>query len=408
MNGTEVLIVGAGPTGLLLANRLAGQGISCLVIDGEASPPAASMAIGIMPPSLEILRQLDLDQPFVEHGLPVSRGYVHEEGRLLGCVRFDNIRSPYPFVLSLPQRTTIQLLESSLDRWPQVETRRSTRLTDCRQENDRVVATVDTPEGRLEINTDFLVGCDGHKSSVRALAGITAVTHRYRPRFAMGDFIDKTDLGPEGHLFFSSRGSVESFPMPGNLRRWIVLTDPDHRNEDDVAVIRRYVSERTGYDLSGQEALWHSPFTPKWLLCRRFHHHRIILAGDAAHVMSPIGGQGMNTGFADAELLSEVLARILRRSEAPEAHLQTYREIRSRAFRKAAARAARGMWLGTRTGRFASGARAWFIEDVLLRSPIKQHLAPYFAMLNIPRPTLGPRHIRGRPLGQAGFMEARK
>ncbi len=408
METCDVLIVGAGPTGLLLANKLGRRGMACIVIDAEAHPPTQSLAIGIMPPSLEILRGIDLDREFVRQGLPVTRGYVHEEGRVLGCVRFESIRSRYPFVLSLPQRATIRILEDGLDSRPQVELRRGVRLLDCREQGDRVVATLATREGIKEIGAGYLVGCDGHRSSVRALAKIPAVTHRYRPRFAMADFPDRTDLGPEGHLFFSSRGSVESFPMPGNLRRWIVLVEESHRSEQDIDVIRMHVHDRTGYDLSGQEALWHSPFTPKWLLCTRFHQDRILLAGDAAHVMSPIGGQGMNTGFADAELLSEVLARVHRLGESADAHFRVYTEIRRRAFRTAAARAARGMWLGTRTGRLASRTRAWFIREVLLRPPIKQRLAPYFAMLTIPRPALGPRYVRGRPLGQAGSLEVRK
>jgi len=408
METCEVLIVGAGPTGLLLANQLGKQGIACVVVDQADEPPVESMAIGIMPPSLEILRPLDLDRAFVRHGLPVTRGYVHEEGRLLGCVRFEGIRSRYPFVLSLPQRTTIQLLEEALQRWPQVQLHRGMELVGCREEGDRVVATLETPGGTNEIGAGYLAGCDGHRSTVRILAKIPAATHRYRPRFAMADYLDQTGMGPEAHLFFSSRGSVESFPMPGNLRRWIVLATADHRPEDDVSVICRHVHARTGYDLSGQEALWHSPFTPNWLLCRRFYRGRILLAGDAAHVMSPIGGQGMNTGFADAELLSDVLVRVLRLGEPIEAHLRAYSEIRRRAFRTIAARAARGMWLGTRTGRSASRARTWFIRAVLLRPPIKQRLAPYFAMLNIPRPTLGPRYVRGRPVGQTGLLEIRR
>jgi len=348
---------------------------------------------------------LDLDQAFVQHGLPVTRGYVHEEGQLLGCVRFENIPSRYPFVLSLPQRKTIQLLEDALECWPKAGLQRGMKLVSCREEEDRVVAAFDSPTDRTEIAANYLVGCDGHHSTVRALAKIPVNTHRYRPRFAMADYLDETGMGPEAHLFFSSQGSVESFPMPGNLRRWIVLTTPDNSAEDDVSTIRRYVYERTGYDLSGQEALWHSPFTPKWMLCRRFYRNRILLVGDAAHVMSPIGGQGMNTGFADGELLSDVLERILRRGERPEAHLRAYTEIRRRAFRTAAARAARGMWLGTRTGRSASKVRAWVIREVLLRPPIKQRLAPYFAMLTIPRPTLGPRYVRGRPIGEVGVLE---
>ena len=238
METSEVLIVGAGPTGLLLANQLGSRGIACVVAELADEPPQASMAIGIMPPSLEILREIGLDQTFVRHGLRVTRGHVHEEGQLLGHLSFDHIPSRYPFVLSLPQRKTIQLLEDSLPRWPQVQIRRGMELVDYRQEEDRVVAAFDTFAGRTEIAARYLVGCDGHRSTVRTLAKIPVNTHRYRPRFAMADYLDKTGMDGEAHLFFSSQGSVESFPMPGNLRRWIVLTTADHGAEDDVSTIR--------------------------------------------------------------------------------------------------------------------------------------------------------------------------
>ena len=147
METYEVLIVGAGPTGLLLANQLGKRGIACVVADLAHEPPETSMAIGIMPPSLEILREIGFNQAFVRHGLPVTRGHVHEEGQLLGRLSFDNIRSRYPFVLSLPQRTTIQLLEDSVPRWPRVQLRRGMELVGCREERDRVVAAFDTPAG---------------------------------------------------------------------------------------------------------------------------------------------------------------------------------------------------------------------------------------------------------------------
>lgn len=385
MESCEVLVVGAGPTGLVLANRLGQQGIACVVVDQASGPPTQSMAIGIMPPSLDILRELDLDQPLIRRGVPVSRAYVYEEGQQLGCVAFDHIPSRYPFILSLPQRTTIELLENSLARWPCVQLRRDTELVGWREDDERVFATVQTPTGTAQIAARFLAGCDGHRSAVRKLAGIPAVESRYGTHFAMADYHDQSDLGPAAHLFFGSRGSVESFPLPGNLRRWIVLTPPEHGADDKVAVICRRVCEETGHDLSRQEPLAHSRFAPKWLLCGRFHRGRIVLAGDAAHVMSPIGGQGMNSGFADVEHLSDVLVRILRRGAAPTPLLRTYTQFRRRSFRTAAARAARGMWLGTRTGRFASKLRSWLIRGVLLRRPIGPRLAPYFAMMTLRR-----------------------
>ena len=145
METCEVLVVGAGPVGLLLANRLGQQGIACVVVDRASGPPSQSMAIGITPPSLDILRGLDLDRPFIQHGVPVNRAYVYEEGRLLGCVSFDDIPSRWPFILSLPQRLTVHLLESSLARWPCVRLRWNTELLGC-QEDGR-------PGGRLVADT---------------------------------------------------------------------------------------------------------------------------------------------------------------------------------------------------------------------------------------------------------------
>lgn len=384
----EVLVVGAGPTGLLLANQLGQRGISCVVVERLLVPPHHSMAIGITPPSLDIFRQLDLDQTLIGRGVPVSRFHVYEDRRLLGSLNFEDIPSRYPFILSLPQSRVIDVLEQSLGRWPQVRLCRGAELAALDEAGDRVIATVQSADGPKRIAGSYLVGCDGHRSRVRDLAAIPCAVQRYRPHFVMADYEDRTDLGPEAHLFLGRRGSVESFPLPGRLRRWIVLAPPEPRGRDEGAVVCRHVMSQTGYDLSRQEALAHSAFTPKWLLCRSFHRGRVVLGGDAAHVMSPIGGQGMNTGFADVELLAVVLQQILRHAAPPQRLFDTYTRLRCRVFRMAAARSARGMWLGTRTGRWASQARSWFIRGILLQPPVKQRLPPYFAMLTIPRPGL--------------------
>jgi demethylmenaquinone methyltransferase/2-methoxy-6-polyprenyl-1,4-benzoquinol methylase len=204
---------------------------------------------------------------------------------------------------------------------------------------------------------------------VRELAGIACARKQYRPRFAMGDFADQTGWGDVAHLFFTTRGSVESFPLPGGQRRWITPATID--------LVGR-VREITGVDLSASRQFSQSEFQPERLLCDRYSTGRVILCGDAAHVMSPIGGQGMNTGFADAEFLATTL-------RDGTNGLRDYDRQRHRAFRIAARRAARGMWLGTRTSRVASALRSWFLRAVLLRPPVVHRLPAYFAMLTIPR-----------------------
>jgi 2-polyprenyl-6-methoxyphenol hydroxylase-like FAD-dependent oxidoreductase len=218
----------------------------------------------------------------------------------------------------------------------------------------------------------------------------------------MADFDDNTDFGSEAHLYFSRRGSVESFPLPDGKRRWVVLMQPRSDPDEELAALARRVEAEAGIDVTIGSPSFQSRFTPERILCRRFERGRVFLAGDAAHVMSPIGGQGMNTGFADAKLLADTLLRIGDRALRPGHPATRYSRARRRAFRIASARAARGMWLGTRQGKAASAVRSLFIRRVLMRRPLRSRLAPYFAMLTIPSDTVICGERRGAPNGAGG------
>ncbi|MHC1764826.1 MAG: FAD-dependent monooxygenase [Verrucomicrobiia bacterium] len=199
----------------------------------------------------------------------------------------------------------------------------------------------------------------------------------------MADFQDDTGLGSEARLFFSPRGSVESFPLPGSWRRWVVLAT-GCAEASPLRYLIETVENLTGHDLGRQPARFVSVFGAKRMLVDRYYAGRVLLAGDAAHVMSPIGGQGMNTGFADAELLAALLPKLIEEPARIRQALATYDRLRRRAFTVAANRAARGMWLGTSRGRFASAFRKLLIARVLFSPPFRPRLAPYFAMLTIP------------------------
>ena len=210
----EILIVGAGPVGLLLARLLRARGRDCLVIEKRPAAPAYSMAIGITPPSLEILEGLGLAEEFVSRGVKITDAHIHENGRYLGRVSFEKIPAAHRFILSLPQGETVEILARGLPVWRGVE------LTGLQPDANGVTAQV----GERTIRYRYLIGCDGARSTVRSLAGIPVRTKTYRPRFVMGDFPDDTGWGAEAHLFFSARGAVESFPLPGGKRRWIAQT----------------------------------------------------------------------------------------------------------------------------------------------------------------------------------------
>jgi 2-polyprenyl-6-methoxyphenol hydroxylase-like FAD-dependent oxidoreductase len=233
----------------------------------------------------------------------------------------------------------------------------------------------------------WLVGCDGHKSRVRELIKMRGKSANYGCHFLMGDFCDRTTLGDDAHLWFTQDGAVESFPLPDGRRRWIVQTR-QAMPETERGFISDIVRRRTGHDLDAQDQQNQSPFSPRWMQTEQYHDGRVILCGDAAHLMSPIGGQGMNTGWADAEFLSEALLAIELRGQPALPLLEAYDRCRHRASNAATARAARGMWLGTRTGRVQSWLRDVFMRECLFKGPLSRRIGPYFAMLTIPYNTV--------------------
>ncbi len=202
----------------------------------------------------------------------------------------------------------------------------------------------------------------------------------------MADFSDRSGWGAEARLYFTPGGSLESFPLPGGRRRWVVLAGGDAQDvEAETGHLIRSVRDLTGIALAASDRLEGGGFRPERGLVRRSVVQRVILCGDAAHVMSPIGGQGMNTGLADAWHLAATLRALLRGTVgAPGSALRRFERCRRRAYRIAAQRAAHGMWLGTRSGFVLSTLRSTLARRVFFRPPVRNRLAPRFAMWTIP------------------------
>ncbi len=382
----DVVVVGAGPVGLLLALELAAAHRRVLVVEKRCDPPSWSMAIGITPPSLAILRRHALDEEFVRKGLPVRHAAVSENGRGLGEVRFDRLPSAHPFILVLPQSETVRILRRRVEDSAQVSLSDGVEFVGYEEHADHVHLHLRDVESGADsaVTARLLVGCDGAHSRVRDLAGFSYRRRSYGVRFAMADFDDDTGYGDVARLFFTRRGSVESFPLPGQRRRWIVQASKvlDGQGPRDFLIGR--VGSLAGHDLRMVRCHFESTFEPCRALAAPFARGRVALCGDAAHQMSPIGGQGMNTGFADAALLAGLADQVLAHSTEAEAAWSVYTRVRTRAFNVAASRAARGMWLGTRRGRLASFLRGTLISRLLFHPRIKERLAPYFAMLTLP------------------------
>jgi 2-polyprenyl-6-methoxyphenol hydroxylase-like FAD-dependent oxidoreductase len=313
MPAAEVLIVGAGPVGLLLANLLGRSGIPTLVVEKRTRRGAGSKAIGITPTSLEVLAELGLAERFLQRGVQVRSAAVHGDRSLLARLELGTPGTAFPFILSLPQAETEALLRESLASRPEVSLHLGLEAVGVREEGSAVAVRVRGESGaQEELEARLLCACDGVGSSTAEQLGLRRRVRRYPMAFRMADYADRSGLGAEAHLFFTRQGSVESFPMAGGLRRWIVQALEGGEPEPSFEQVEAQVRARTRHCLEPRDRVWASAFRPERTELERFRRGRVVFCGDAAHTMPPIGGQGMNTGFADARLLARVLERGLR------------------------------------------------------------------------------------------------
>ena len=379
----EVVIIGAGPVGLLLANLLGAAGIKTVLIEKRSGPVTDGRAIGLTPPSLIVLRGLSLDGEFITRGVKVEKAFIHGRREISGRTDFTALPGPYPFILSIPQTDTESILEANLEKFPVVSFHPDREFHSLISEDDQIVVetTGDGP-GPTSFAARFLCACDGRNSAVRDFLGLSYRGVSYPDAFLMGDFEGDAGLGTEAHLFFTETGAVESFPLPGTRRRWIVQT-AGFMDTSAPGFIARVVRERTGLVLPSVVPLFSSPYQPERFMIGTYHWRgRVFFCGDSAHVMSPVGGQGMNTGFADARLCARALSRIIRHEGDAARYGRVYDRFRRRAATVAARRAWACMRVGTIRGPVGARLRDLFIR--VLSRLLRRKIPPFFAMLTIP------------------------
>lgn len=303
----DVAIVGAGPAGLALAIGLAQRETDFVILDALPEAQNTSRAAVIHAGTLETLRQLNIDDVLVDSGIKVRTFRIRDRSKVLLHADFSVLNSPTPFALMIPQDESEALMTvrlSSLGR----QVQRPHRVVRVDLDHDEVRVTTDT--GR-QIWARYVVGADGERSTVRAAAGIPFPGETYGS-FMLADVrMDWPISREEVSLFFSQDGTLVVAPMSRDRYRVVAQrrTAPSDPTIADVQSVIDARGPRTGARVT--EVLWGSRFQVHHKLADRFRAGRIVLAGDAAHVHSPAGGQGMNLGLRDAVALADALDRCL-------------------------------------------------------------------------------------------------
>jgi 2-polyprenyl-6-methoxyphenol hydroxylase-like FAD-dependent oxidoreductase len=332
---TEVIIVGAGPTGLSLAVQLARYGVAFVIIEKNEGVTPYSRALGVHARTLEIYEQMGLAAPAIKQGTIAGKVRMLEKGAVVGEVDLSHIGeglSPYPFLLVLEQSENERLLYEHLRQQGRNVSWR-TELQSLSQDDDGVTVVACDSEGEAQtIHGKFLVGCDGPKSPVRHALGLSFAGSTFERLFYVADVqIDWAFSHDALHLCIATNGVVAFFPMRGEKRWRIVGAFPEGHKQDEGEILYEEIEQRikteAELELEISHVNWFSVYKVHSRHVEKFSAGRCFLAGDSAHIHTPAGGQGMNTGIQDAYNLAWKIALVLK-GTAGRHLLDTYDEER--------------------------------------------------------------------------------
>jgi 2-polyprenyl-6-methoxyphenol hydroxylase-like FAD-dependent oxidoreductase len=314
---TDVLIVGAGPTGLMLANQLARWGVRALIVDRNPAPSRQTKALGVQARTLEIYAHLGIVEKALELGKRATGANLWAGGARAARIPLGDIGrdlSPYPFLLILGQDDNERLLGEAL-RGQSIGVEWNAELVDLAQSAERVSAKLKRADGSLQdVEAKWVAGCDGAHSAVRHLTGIDFPGAPYEHVFFVADTVVTGSMVPdELNVYLWRDGFHLFFPMRGtNHWRLVGIVPSELRARDDLSfdALLPSLRKEAGSGLSFESCSWFSMYRISHRGAARFRDRRCFLLGDAAHIHSPVGAQGMNTGLQDAYNLGWKLALV--------------------------------------------------------------------------------------------------
>ncbi len=381
-----VLIAGAGPTGMAMAIECRRAGLDVRIIDRSVHMARYSQALVVQARTLEQFERYGVAQTAVDQGRKVSRAEIRSEGRKILDVRLDGIPGRFPFVLFLPQSRTEAILNEHMNSLG-ATTERGTELVSFAQQEDGVAATLRHPDGREEtVKARWLVGCDGAHSTVRRLSGIPFEGGGIDLSFFLGDLEIEGPDAPEDQLSVHlHKGDVVFLArLSDRVTRLIAVK---HENQgkagptDLTLADFQQAVDQVGVRVRILSSEWMTPFHVNDRQARQYRAGSVFLAGDASHIHSPLGGQGMNTGIQDTANLGWKLAAVAR--DADQRLLDSYYDERGEVGRALLRTTERGLHITTTTNPVVEAIRDTLLPIVTAPKMVHDALVGFVSETSI-------------------------
>jgi 2-polyprenyl-6-methoxyphenol hydroxylase-like FAD-dependent oxidoreductase len=407
----NVLVVGAGPVGLTMAAELARYGVPVRVIDKAGARTDKSKALVLWSRTLELIDRMGCSASFVEAGMKATASNIIAGGRQIAHIRLDPVETPHPYALMLPQSETERLMEQHLNALgAQVE--REVELTRFAAENDRVVAVLRHPYGHEEtVEPAWLIGCDGAHSAVRHGLGMQFEGETLPSNWVLADVHLAGVRTPpdEMDMYWHSDGVLALFPITRD--RYRIIADVGdaqagaHQSDPTLEEVQALLDRRGPGGIEASSPIWLAGFVINERKVADYRAGRVFLVGDAAHIHSPAGGQGMNTGMQDAFNLAWKLALVGRGLADPKPLLDSYSIERSEVGRQVLANAGHLTAIAIVKGGLLQELRNHVASLIFGLSPVRRAMTNTLTELSIGYPhsplTQAGRHVRSGPVAGA-------